>query len=122
MTDNSSTKAPTIDPKAWQRNKTTACLEFVDRLSSWLWQDNEGAARWTLVLDDTERHGSTTPPPRTAAGLKSQVLHQSRLKHALVTAFGSIYKTIINAHPNIWFANIERRNISPGVDSKQLQT
>ncbi len=34
------------------------------------------------------------------AGLKSQVLDQSRLKHALVTAFGSIYKTIINAHPN----------------------
>jgi hypothetical protein len=34
------------------------------------------------------------------AGLKLQVLHQSRLKHALVTAFGSIYKTIMNAHPN----------------------
>jgi len=60
MPDNT-TKAPTIDSKAWQRNKTTAWLEFVDRLSSWLWQDNEGAARW---------------------------------------AFGSIYKTIINAHPN----------------------
>ncbi len=60
MPDNP-TKAPTIDSKAWQRNKTTAWLEFVDRLSSWLWQDNEGAARW---------------------------------------AFGSIYKTIINAHPN----------------------
>ena len=99
MPDNP-TKAPTIDPKAWHRNKTTAWLEFVDRLSSWLWQDNEGAARWTLVLDDVERHGSTTHPPRTAAGLKSQVLHQSRLKHALVTAFGSINKTIINAHPN----------------------
>ena len=93
-------KAPTIDPKAWQRNKTTAWLEFIDRLSSWLWQDNEGAARWTLVLDDAERHSSTTHPPRNAAGLKLQVLHQSRLKHALVTAFGSIYKTIINAHPN----------------------
>jgi hypothetical protein len=93
-------KAPTIDPKAWQRNKTTAWLEFIDRLSSWLWQDNEGAARWTLVLDDAERHGSTTHPPRTAAGIKSQVLHQSRLKYALVAAFGSIYKTIINAHPN----------------------
>ncbi len=58
-------KAPTIDPKAWQRNKTTAWLEFIDRLSSWLWQDNEGAARWTLVLDDAERHSSTTHPPRT---------------------------------------------------------
>ena len=93
-------KAPTIDLKAWQRNKTTAWLEFVDRLSSWLWQDNEGAGRWTLVLDDAERHVSTTYPSRNAAGLKMQVLHQSRLKHALVTAFGSIYKTIINAHPN----------------------
>ena len=93
-------KAPTIDPKAWQRNKTTAWLEFIDRLSSWLWQDNEGAARWTLVLDDAERHSSTTHPPRTAPGLKAQVLHQSRLKYALVAAFGSIYKTIINAHPN----------------------
>jgi hypothetical protein len=84
----------------WQRNKMTAWLEFVDRLSSWLWQDNEGAARWTLVHDDAERHGSTTHPTSTAAGLKMQVLHQSRLKHAVVTAFGSIYKTIINAHPN----------------------
>ena len=28
------TKAPTIDPKACQRNKTTAWLEFLDRLSS----------------------------------------------------------------------------------------
>ncbi len=53
MTDNSSTKAPTIDPKAWQRNKTTACLEFVDRLSSWLWQDNEGAARCSTTPNDT---------------------------------------------------------------------
>jgi hypothetical protein len=93
-------KAPTIDLKAWQRNKPTAWLEFVDRLSSCLWQDNEGAARWTLVLDDAERHVSTTHPPRNAASLKLQVLHQSRLKHALVTAFGCIYKTIINAHPN----------------------
>ena len=93
-------KAPTIDPKAWQRNKTTAWLEFLDRLSSWLWQDNEGAGRWTLVLDDAERHSSTTHPTRTAPGLKAQVLHQSRLKYALVAAFGSIYKTIINAHPN----------------------
>jgi hypothetical protein len=66
-------KAPTIDLQAWQRNKTTAWLEFVDRLSSWLWQDNEGAARWTLVLDDAERHVSTTHPPRNAAGLKLQV-------------------------------------------------
>ena len=65
-------KAPTIDPKAWQRNKTTAWLEFLDRLSSWLWQDNEGAARWTLVLDDAERHSSTTHPTRTAPGLKAQ--------------------------------------------------
>jgi hypothetical protein len=67
-------KAPTIDPKAWQRNKTTAWLEFIDHLSSWLWQDNEDAARWTLVLDDAERHSSTTHPPRTAPGLKAQVL------------------------------------------------
>ena len=93
-------KAPTIDLKAWQRNKTTAWLEFLDRLSSWFWQDNEGAGRWTLVLDDAERHSSTTHPTRTAPGLKAQVLHQSRLKYALVAAFGSIYKTIINAHPN----------------------
>ncbi len=84
-------KAPTIDPKAWQRNKTTAWLEFIDRLSSWLWQDNEGAARWTQVLDDVERHSSTTHLPRTAYGLKVQVLHQSRLKYALVLVFGSIY-------------------------------
>jgi hypothetical protein len=49
------TKDPTMDPKAWQRNKTTAWLEFVDRLSSWIWQDNEGAATRTLVLDDDYR-------------------------------------------------------------------
>jgi hypothetical protein len=79
MPENSPTKAPTIDSKAWTRNKTTAWLEFVDRLSSWLWQDNEGAARWTLVLADAERHGSTTHPPRTAAGIKSQVLGSSQV-------------------------------------------
>ncbi len=73
MPENSPTKAPTIDSKG-ARNKTTAWLEFIDLLSSWLWQDNtEGAARWTLVLDDAERHGSTTHPPRTASGLKAQV-------------------------------------------------
>jgi len=54
----------------------------------WLWQDNEGAARWTLILDDVLRRASINHPPRTAAGLKNQVNHQSRLKLALVHAFG----------------------------------
>ena len=94
------TKAPTIDPKAWQRNKTTAWLEFVDRPSSLLWQDNEGAARWTLILDDALRHAAVNHPQTTVAGLHNQVLHQSRLKHALVTAFASHYPTIITQHPN----------------------
>jgi len=76
---NSKTPLPELDPKAWQRNKTTAWLEFLDRLSSWLWQDNEGAARWTLVLDDAERHSSTTHPTRTAPGLKAQVPRSSQV-------------------------------------------
>jgi hypothetical protein len=74
-------KTLTIDLKAWQWNKTTAWLEFVDRLSSWIWKENEGAVRWTLVPDDAERHLSTTHPSQNAAGLKMQVLHQSRFKN-----------------------------------------
>ena len=66
-------EAPTIDLKAWQWNKTTAWLEFVDRPSSLLWQDNEGAARWTLILDDALRHAAVNHPPTTVAGARNQM-------------------------------------------------
>ncbi len=75
-------------------------LLYLDRLMAWLWQDNEGDARWTLILDDALRHASINHPPRTVAGLRNQVNHQSRLKHALVHAFAPHYPTIISLHPN----------------------
>ena len=75
-------------------------LLYLDKLTAWLWQDNEGAARWTLILDDTLRRASINHPPRTPAGLKNQVSHQSRLKHALVHAFAPHYPTTISLHPN----------------------
>jgi len=33
-------------------------LQYLDKLAAWLWQDNEGAARWTLILDDALRHAA----------------------------------------------------------------
>jgi len=77
-----------------------AWLLYLDKLTTWLWQDNDGAARWTLILDDVLRRASINHPPRTAAGLKIQVNHQSRLKHALVHAFAPHYPTTISLHPN----------------------
>ena len=56
--------------------------------------------RWTLILDDVLRRVSINHPPRTAAGLKNQVNHQSRLKLALVHAFAPHYPTTISLHPN----------------------
>jgi hypothetical protein len=97
---NSKMHLPELDPKAFSRNQKTAWLLYLDKLTAWLWQDNEGAARWTLILDDVLRRASINHPPRTAAGLKIQVTHQSRLKHALVHAFASHYPTTISLHPN----------------------
>ena len=77
---NSKNQLPELDDRAFGRNQKTAWLLYLDRLTAWLWQDNEGAARWTLILDDALRQASTNHPPRTAAGLKHQVNHQSRLK------------------------------------------
>jgi len=91
---------PDLDPKGFSRNPKTAWLLYLDKLTAWLWQDNEGAARWTLILDNALRQASTNHPPRTAAGLKHQVNHQSRLKHALVHAFAPHYPTTISLHPN----------------------
>ena len=91
---------PKLDEKHFLRNQKTAWLQYLDKLAAWLWQDNEGAARWPLILDDPLRHAAVNHPPTTVAGLRNQVLHQSRLKHALVTAFASHYPTIITQHPN----------------------
>jgi len=44
----------------------------------------EALARWTLILDDALRRAAVNHPLTTNAGLRNQVLHQSRLKHALV--------------------------------------
>jgi hypothetical protein len=70
---NSKMQLPELDPKAFSRNQKTAWLLYLDRLTAWLWQDKEGAARWTLILDDVLRRASVNHPPRTAAGLKLQV-------------------------------------------------
>jgi hypothetical protein len=91
---------PELDPKGFSRNPKTAWLLYLDRLTAWLWQDKEGSARWTLILDDALRRASANHPPRTAAGLKTQVMHQSSLKHALVHTFAQHYPTIISMHPN----------------------
>jgi hypothetical protein len=91
---------PELDEKEFGRNQKTAWLLYLDNLTAWLWQDNEGAARWTLILDDVLRRVSINHPPRTAVGLKNQVNHQSRLKHALVHAFDLHYPTTISLHPN----------------------
>jgi hypothetical protein len=44
-----------LDEKHFLRNQKTAWLQYLDKLAAWLWQDNEGAARWTLILDDADR-------------------------------------------------------------------
>lgn len=97
---NQVSKMPTLDEKHFHRNKKTAWLSYLDKLTAWLWQEDKGAARWTLQVDDGLRHAALLHPPRTAAGLQKQVEHQSRLKHALVTAFGSHYPSLISQHPN----------------------
>ena len=97
---NQVSKMPTLDEKHFLRNKKTAWLSYHDKITAWLWQEDKGAARWTLQVDDGLRHAALLHPPRTAAGLQKQVEHQSRLKHALVTAFGSHYLSLISQHPN----------------------
>ena len=91
---------PELDEKAFARNQKTACLLYLDRLTAWLWQDKEGATRWTLILDDVLRRASVNHPSRTAAGLKLQVTRQSSLKHALVHAFATHFPTTISLNPN----------------------
>jgi hypothetical protein len=91
---------PELDEKHFGRNQKTVWILYLNKLTAWMWQDNEGADRWTLILDDALRHASFNHPPRTAAGLKNQVTHQSRLKHALVHAFAQHYPTTITLHPN----------------------
>jgi hypothetical protein len=48
-------KLPELDEKYFLRNQKTAWLQYLDKLAVWIWQDNEGAARWTLILDDVPR-------------------------------------------------------------------
>jgi len=96
MAANNSKFLPELDERTFGRNQKTACPLYIDKLTVWLWQDNEGAARWTLILDDVLRRASM----RTTAGLKNPVVHQSRLKHALVHAFAPHYPTTISLHPN----------------------
>jgi hypothetical protein len=62
---------PELDEKNFGRNQKTVCLQYLDKLTVWIWQDNEGDARWTLILDDALRDASINHPPRTAAGLKN---------------------------------------------------
>jgi hypothetical protein len=88
---------PELDERTLGRNQKTVWLLYLDRLTAWL---NEGVDRYTLILDDALRRVSINHPPRTAAGLKNQVNHQSRLKHALVHAFAPHYPTTISLHPN----------------------
>jgi len=98
MAANNSKFLPELDERAFGRNQKTVWLLYLDKLTAWLWQDNEGSARWTLILDDALRRASINHPPRTAAGPKSQVTHQSRLKHALVHVFAPHYPTTISLH------------------------
>ena len=49
---------PELDEKHFLRNQKTAWLQYLDKLAVWLWQDNKGAARWTLILDDALRHAA----------------------------------------------------------------
>ena len=55
---NSKTPLPELDHKGFSRNQKTGWLLYLDRLTAWLWQDNDGAARWTLILDDVLRRAS----------------------------------------------------------------
>ena len=101
MAVNNSKFLPELDDKAFARNQKTDWLLYLDKLTAWLWQDNEGAASWTLILDDVLRCSSINHPPRMVTGLKNQVNHhQSRLKHALVHVFAPHYPTTIFLYPN----------------------
>ena len=113
-TNSNSKLLPELDERAFGRNQKTAWLLYRDLLTAWLWQDNEGAARWTLILDDVLRHASINHPPRTPAVLKNQVTHQSRLKHALVHAFAPHYPTTISLHPNTEAFDASGNNVSFG--------
>jgi len=97
---NSNKFLPELDIKAFVRNLKTVWILYLDKLTAWLWQDKEGSARWTLILDDALRRASVNHPTRTVPGLKTQVIHQSSLKHALVHTFAPHYPTIISLHPN----------------------
>ncbi len=41
-----------LDERAFGSNQKTDWLLYLDKLTDWLWQDNEDAVRWTLILDD----------------------------------------------------------------------
>lgn len=62
MTNTVST-VPDFDEKHRLRNKKTAWLSYLDKIAAWLWQDNGGEARWTLIIDDVLRHASLKHPP-----------------------------------------------------------
>ena len=100
MAANNSKLLPELDVKAFDRNPKTVWFLYLDKLMVWLWQDKEGSVYWTLILDDSLRDASVNHPPRTVPGLKTQVIHQSSLKHALVHTFALHYPTIISLHPN----------------------
>jgi hypothetical protein len=63
MTANQSKLLPEFDPKHFSRNPKTAWLLYLDKLTAWLWQDNEGSARWTLILDDRGPPSRFDQPP-----------------------------------------------------------
>jgi hypothetical protein len=59
---------PELDPKGFSRNPKTAWLLYLDKLTAWVWQDKEGSARWTLILDDALGvHRPTIPQGRQPA-------------------------------------------------------
>ena len=99
MSTESDSKAPLLNRSDFSRNPKTTWLSFIDKLGSHLWAYKDGKARWTLILDDAQRHASALHPSTTAAGLEKQALHQSILKKALIDALGDIYPAIVAMHP-----------------------
>ena len=91
---------PLVDKAHYKRNKKTAWLEFLEALKAWLWAHKDGAARWTLELDEATRRASPLHPTNSAAGQAKQILHQSILKNAILRSFQTYHPDIISMHPN----------------------
>ena len=116
MSTESDSKAPLLNRSDFSRNPKTTWLSFIDKLGSHLWAYKDGKARWTLILDDAQRHASALHPSTTAAGLEKQALHQSILKKALIDAFGDIFPAIVAMHPNTDATDADGRIIPFGTN------